>query len=103
MMAIKMSTGLTSTARTGFYSKNGANFAASYVSRSTTALDRGKQIRVGTGYAGPVEGPNGIGAVLTYNKMLSNAEIASMFGMLQQENSDCFSSLAWHPLNKFVY
>ena len=89
MMAIKMSTGLTSTARTGFYSKNGANFAASYVSRSTTALDRGKQIRVGTGYAGPVEGPNGIGAVLTYNKMLSNAEIlavynatASKFGML---------------------
>ena len=75
MMAIKMSTGLTSTARTGFYSKNGANWTANYNSRSNTALVRGQQIRVGYGYAGPVEGSNGIGALLTYNKMLSNTEI----------------------------
>lgn len=79
MMAIKMSTGLTSTARTGFYSKNGANWNASYTSRSNTTLIRGKQIRVGSGYAGPVEGPNGIGALLTYNKMLSNTEIGEVW------------------------
>tara|TARA_R110000851_G_scaffold78361_1_gene172932 strand:- start:5 stop:1051 length:1047 start_codon:yes stop_codon:yes gene_type:complete len=79
MMAIKMSTGLTSTSRTGFYSKNGANFAASYTSRSDTALVRGQQIRVGYGYAGPVEGSNGIGALLTYNKMLSNTEISDVY------------------------
>jgi hypothetical protein len=79
MMAIKMSTGLTSAARTGFYSKNGANFASSYTSRSNTALNRGTNIRVGYGYAGPVEGSNGIGALLTYNKMLSNTEIADLY------------------------
>jgi len=83
MMAIKMSTGLTSTARTGFYSKNGGNFAASYVSRSNTALNRGQQIRVGSGYAGPVEGSNGIGALLTYNKMLSNTEISDVYDAMK--------------------
>ena len=89
MISIKMSTGLTSASRTGFWSKNGSGYSASYVSRSNTALTPAAQIRVGTGYAGPVEGSNGIGAVLTYNKMLSNAEIlavynatASKFGML---------------------
>jgi hypothetical protein len=79
MMAIKMSTGRTATARTGFYSKNGANWNASYTSRSNTALDSALQIRIGNGYAGPVEGPNGIGAVLTYNKMLSNTEINNVY------------------------
>jgi len=79
MMAIKMSTGLTSAARTGFYSKNGATWVANYNSRSNTALNRGRQIRVGYGYAGPVEGSNGIGAVLTYNTMLSNAEINQVY------------------------
>jgi len=83
MMAIKMSTGLTSTARTGFYSKNGANWTANYNSRSNTALNRGQQIRIGTGYAGPVEGDNGIGAVLTYNKMLSNAEISDVYDAMK--------------------
>lgn len=79
MMAIKMSTGRTATARTGFYSKNGANWTANYNSRSTTALESALNIRVGNGYAGPVEGDNGIGAVLTYNKMLSNTEISNLY------------------------
>ena len=79
MMAIKMSTGLTSAARTGFYSKNGATWVSNYNSRSNTALNRGQQIRVGYGYAGPVEGSNGIGSILTYNKMLSNTEIADLY------------------------
>lgn len=83
MMAIKMSTGRTATARTGFYSKNGANWIASYNSRSNTALNSALQIRIGRGYAGPVEGPNGIGAVLTYNKMLSDAEIGKVYDAMK--------------------
>ena len=79
MISIKMSTGLTSASRTGFWSKNGSGYSASYVSRSNTALTPAAQIRVGTGYAGPVEGENGIGAVLTYNKMLSNTEISQVY------------------------
>ncbi len=83
MMAIKMSTGRTATARTGFYSKNGANWSANYNSRSNTALESALNIRVGYGYAGPVEGPNGIGAVLTYNKMLSDAEISDVYDAMK--------------------
>tara|TARA_R110000787_G_scaffold40164_2_gene100037 strand:+ start:278 stop:1348 length:1071 start_codon:yes stop_codon:yes gene_type:complete len=79
MISIKMSTGLTSAARTGFRSKNGGNYAASYSSRSNVAIVPSAQIRVGTGYAGPVEGGNGVGAILTYNKMLSNTEIAGVW------------------------
>jgi len=85
MMAIKMSTGLTSTARTGFYSKNGANWTANYNSRSNTALVRGQQIRIGTGYAGVVEGTNGIGALLTYNKMLSDTEIEEVYDAMKSK------------------
>tara|TARA_B100001113_G_C21055300_1_gene598655 strand:+ start:178 stop:1248 length:1071 start_codon:yes stop_codon:yes gene_type:complete len=83
IMAIKMTTGLTSTARTGFYSKNGANWVASYNSRSNTALDPALNVRVGYGYAGAVEGPNGIGAVLCYNKALSNSEISDVYDALK--------------------
>jgi len=79
MVSIKMSTGRTATSRTGFYSKNGANYTANYNSRSNTALESALNIRVGNGYAGPVEGSNGIGAVLTYNKMLSNTEISQVY------------------------
>ena len=79
MISMKMSTGLTSAARTGFRSKNGGNYAASYSSRSNVAIVPSAQIRVGTGYAGPVEGGNGVGAILTYNKMLSNTEINQVY------------------------
>ena len=79
MVSIKMSTGRTATSRTGFYSKNGASYTANYNSRSNTALESALNIRVGSGYAGPVEGSNGIGAVLTYNRMLSDAEISQVY------------------------
>ena len=81
MMSIKMSTGLTAAGRTGFYSKNGSAYASNYNSRSNTALTPAAQIRVGSGYAGAVEGPNGIGSVLTYNKMLSNTEISDLYNV----------------------
>jgi hypothetical protein len=82
-MGIKMSTGETSTARTGFYSKNGANWIANYNSRSDTAIVPAGAVRIGTGYAGAVE--NGyVGAVYCYNKMLSNDEVAQMYNVTKQ-------------------
>lgn len=74
MMAIKMSTGKTTAARTGFYSKNGAAWTSNYTSNSNTALVAAGAINIGSGYAGTVT--NGyIGQVLCYNKMLSDDEI----------------------------
>jgi hypothetical protein len=78
MLAIKMSSGLTSTARTGYYSINGAAWTAGYNSRSNTALVTAADIVVGGGYAGTVD--NGyIGRVMCYNTMLSDAEISQNF------------------------
>lgn len=74
MMAIKMSTGRTAAARTGFRSLNGGVWGAFYNSRSDTALDSAGDIKVGTGYAGTVA-VGGIASVLCYNKMLSDEEI----------------------------
>jgi len=78
MMAIKMSTGLTSTSRTGFYSKNGGPFISTYTSRSNTALIPAGAIRVGTGYAGTVDNGS-ISSVLCYNRMLSDTEISQNY------------------------
>jgi hypothetical protein len=74
MTAIKMSTGKTTAARTGFYSKNGSAWGASYTSRSNVAVVAAGNLRIGSGYAGTVT-DGFIGQVLCYNKMLSDAEI----------------------------
>ncbi|CAB4219069.1 hypothetical protein UFOVP1604_152 [uncultured Caudovirales phage] len=74
MMAIKMSTGKGTACRTGFYSQNGGAWTNNYFCRSNTAITSAGAIVIGTGYAGTVE-QGSIGAVLCYNKMLSNAEI----------------------------
>ncbi len=78
MISIKMSTGKTSAARTGFRSKNGGNWVQDYVSRSNTALVAAGDLRIGTGYSG-VCYQGGIGCVFCYNKMLSNSEILQNF------------------------
>ena len=78
MMALKMSTGKTTTARTGFYSKNGAPWTAYYNSRSNTALVAAGSISVGNGYAGNVT-DGFLSCVLCYNKMLSDSEILQNF------------------------
>jgi hypothetical protein len=82
MMALKMSTGLTTAARTGFRSKNGSAWQSSYTSRSNTALTPSGAIRIGTGYAGTCNS-GGIGSVLCYNKMLSDAEIAQVYNAMK--------------------
>jgi hypothetical protein len=74
MVGIKMSTGKTTAARTGFYSKNGSAWQSNYTSRSNVALVAAGAIRVGSGYAGTIT--NGyISSVLCYNRMLTDAEI----------------------------
>ena len=78
MVAIKLSTGLTSSPRTGFYSINGASWTSNYSSRSDTALIPAADIIIGSGYAGPVYNGS-VGLVMCYNKMLSDAEIAQNF------------------------
>jgi hypothetical protein len=78
MISIKMSTGKTSAARTGFRSKNGSSWVQDYVSRSNTALVAAGDLRIGTGYSS-VCYQGGIGSVLCYNKMLSDAEILQTF------------------------
>lgn len=75
MVSIKMSTGLTSADRTGFYSINGSNWiGGQYYTRSNTALTPAGDILIGSGYAGSVIA-GGIGSVICYNKMLSDSEI----------------------------
>ena len=78
LMSIKLSTGRTASARTGFWSKNGSAYSASYNSRSDTALTSAGAIRIGSGYAGAVE--NGyIAALYCYNRMLSDKEIKQIY------------------------
>ena len=78
LMGIKLSTGKTSSARTGFYSKNGASWTSNYNSRSSEALTAAGAVRIGSGYAGAVE--NGyVSAVYCYNKMLTDAEVLQMY------------------------
>lgn len=82
MMAIKMSTGLTTAARTGFYSKNGSPWVSNYFSRSSTALVASGEIRVGTGYAGTVDNGS-IAMVICYNRMLTDDEIFRNYAALR--------------------
>jgi len=86
MIAIKMSTGKTTAARTGFYSKNGSAWQAAYTSRSSVALVAAGAIRVGSGYAGTVT-DGYINSVYCYNKMLTDAEIAQNYNALRKKFS----------------
>ena len=78
LMSIKMSTGKTTAARTGFWSKNGSAYSANYNSRSSTAVLASGAIKIGTGYAGPVESGY-IASLYVYEKMLSDGEIAQLY------------------------
>ena len=75
LVVIKMSTGKTSSPRTGFYSMNGANWIAGYANASNTALEPAGAIRIGTGYAGTCN-VGKIAAVMCYYKMLSDDEVS---------------------------
>lgn len=84
LMSIKMSTGKSTTARTGFWSKNGSAYSANYTSRSNTAVETAGAIRIGTGYAGAVE--NGyIASLYVYEKMLSDDEISTLYNSTKKK------------------
>lgn len=78
LLGIKMSTGRTATARTGFYSQNGQPWVSNYNSRSDTALVSAGAVRIGGGYAGALEDGK-IVSVTCYNKMLSDDEVADFY------------------------
>lgn len=82
MMAIKMSTGLTASARVGYRSKNGSAWSQNYTSRSNVALVTAGAVQIGTGYAGTVDNGS-ISLVACYNKMLSDAEVAQNYEALR--------------------
>ena len=66
-VAIKMTSGKTSTARNGWYSSNGAAFINEYYSRTSNATIPAGNISVGDGYAGTVDA-GAIAEVLVYNR-----------------------------------
>lgn len=82
LVGIKMSSGKSTTARTGFYSINGNPWTSDYTSRSSTALTAAGALRIGSGYAGAVDNGN-IASVMCYNKMLNDAEIQQNFKALR--------------------
>lgn len=82
LVGIKMSSGKTATARTGFYSINGSPWISGYTSRSSTALTAAGALRVGNGYAGVVDNGN-LASVICYNKMLNDLEIQQNFNALR--------------------
>jgi len=82
-ISIKLSTGHTTAARTGFRSKNGSAWNASYNSNSNVAVVPGADLRVGNGYAGIMESSY-IAIVRAYNKMLSDAEILENYNITKE-------------------
>lgn len=83
-IAIKMSTGKTTEARTGFYCINGSNWISNYTSRSDTAIVPAGRIRIETGYSGPVESGS-IAIVRCYNRMLNDNEIKQNFKIFRDK------------------
>lgn len=81
MVAIKLSNGLTSGARNAMWRKNGGDFATSYTSNSNTALIRGSNIRLGSGYAGTMDNC-GVGAMMLFNRELGDGEVDSIYNHL---------------------
>ena len=82
LISIKLSSGKTTTARSGFYSVNGANYTADYTSRSNTALLASGEIRIGTGYSGTVT-DGGIAVVQIYNRMFTDSEILTNYNSMK--------------------
>ena len=82
MTSIKLSTGRTATARTGFRSRNGSAWTSSYNSNSNTALISAEDIRLGNGYAGVMEA-GALGALIIYEKMLSDDEILQNYDVMK--------------------
>ncbi len=82
MMALKMSTGKTAAPRVGYRSKNGSPWLQDYYSQSNTALVPAGSIVIGNGYADVCDVGN-VGAVLVYNRMLTDDDIAKNYSAMK--------------------
>jgi len=74
LMAIKSE---GTTVRTGHY-WSGSAWVSDYVNRGNNAITQAGAIRIGTGYAGPMESGY-LGSVLVYDRALTVAEMSSLF------------------------
>ena len=75
LVGIKMTTGkLNGVARQGWWSIDGGAWIPDYTERSTTAILPAGPIRVGQGYAGPVES-GGIGMVAVWDRTITDDEV----------------------------
>jgi hypothetical protein len=84
MISIKTTNGkVQGSRRTGFGSINGANWGGSYTSNSVNAITPAGEIRVGSGYAGTID-VGTIGAVMVYQRLLSNQEILQNFNYFKE-------------------
>ena len=84
IVAIKLSNGLTSGARNAMWRKNGGDFTTSYSSNSNTALIRGNNIRIGSGYAGTMDNC-ALGAMMLFNRELTDGNIDSLYNHLSPQ------------------
>ena len=79
LVGIKMSTGkIGGVARRGWYSINGGSWVENYTDRGTTAILPAGPIRIGSGYAGPVES-GGISIVMIYDRQLTDDEVSQIY------------------------
>lgn len=79
MAALKMTTGkISGVARAGYYSVDGQNWVQNYTSRSTDVITPAGELRIGTGYAGAVEG-GAVSQIMVWERELNNTEIAAVW------------------------
>ena len=79
LVGIKMSTGKEQgVARQGWWSINGSSWASNYTDRGANAILPAGPIRIGRGYAGPVES-GGISMVAVWDRQLTDDEVAQIF------------------------
>ena len=79
LVGIKMSTGkVQGVARRGWWSINGSAWRENYTDRGANAILPAGPIRIGRGYAGPVES-GGISMVAVWDRQLTDDEAAQIF------------------------
>lgn len=79
LVGIKMSTGkVQGQARQGWWSINGSNWNYNYTDRGANAILPAGPIRIGRGYAGPVES-GAISMVMVWDRMLTDSEVSNIF------------------------
>ena len=85
LVGIKLSDGYTgSTPRSGWVSLNGSAWAFNYNRRSSSGITPAGQIRIGSGYVGPLEAGR-ITMLTTYNKMLSDKEVLDYYNVTKNK------------------